>query len=213
MAFDFWREVGDDVDVISNSDVIKNLLKIPYSDNQVLSYFVHRVGNTLLIDDFDLHKYLLLKSEEDWQWLKKFIYENILSRLKEKDPKQITLEHKSRDFLEQKNLLSKFLHYSIEDSKKIEEKKYVPVSVNQPLLPELKREDVSDSRDRHYSRNVLWTFEDIRMLIGSDMPIFGNQTRPCISLRLRDMKKPINVLTGIDYWLDNLVIFHIQKNL
>lgn len=37
------------------------------------------------------------------------------------------------------------------------------------------------------------------------MPIFGNQSRPCISLRLRDMKKPINVLTGIDYWLDNLM--------
>ncbi len=28
---------------------------------------------------------------------------------------------------------------------------------------------------------------------------------PCVSLRLRDMKKPINVLTGLDYWLDNLM--------
>lgn len=204
MAFDFWRELGD-VDVISDSDVIKNLLKIPYSDNQVLSYFVHRIGNTLLIDDFDLHKYLLRKSEEDWQWLRSFVYENVLSRLKEKDLKQIPIQHKSREFLEQKNLLSKFLYYSIEDSKKIEEKEFVPLPVNQPLLPQPKREDVSDSRDHQYSRNVLWTFEDIRMLIGSDMPIFGNQSRPCISLRLRDMKKPINVLTGIDYWLDNLM--------
>lgn len=37
------------------------------------------------------------------------------------------------------------------------------------------------------------------------MPIFGGGTHPCISLRLRDMNKPINVLTGIDYWLDNLM--------
>lgn len=37
------------------------------------------------------------------------------------------------------------------------------------------------------------------------MPIFGGGTHPCISLRLRDMTKPINVLTGIDYWLDNLM--------
>lgn len=37
------------------------------------------------------------------------------------------------------------------------------------------------------------------------MPIFGGGTHPCISLRLRDMSKPINVLTGIDYWLDNLM--------
>lgn len=204
MAFDFWRELGD-VDVISDSENIKNLLKIPYSDNNVLSYFVHRIGNTLLIDDFDLHKYLLWKSEEDWQWLRSFIYENVLSRLKEKDRRPIPIQHKTRAFLEQKNLLSKFLYYSIEDSKKIEEKEYVPTHLQQPLLPQPKREDISDAKDHKFSRNVLWTFEDIRMLIGSDMQIFGNQSRPCISLRLRDMKKPINVLTGIDYWLDNLM--------
>src|SRR5262249_29374212 len=56
-----------------------------------------------------------------------------------------------------------------------------------------------------FNRNVMWTFEDIRMLIGTDMPIFGGQTQPCISLKLRDMSKPINILTGIDYWLDNLM--------
>lgn len=41
--------------------------------------------------------------------------------------------------------------------------------------------------------------------LGTDLPIFGGGTHPCISLRLRDMSKPINVLTGIDYWLDNLM--------
>jgi hypothetical protein len=202
MAFDFWRELGD-VDVISDSENIKNLLKTPYNDNNGLSYFVHRIGNTLLIDDFDLHKYLLWKSEEDWRWLRNFVFESM--RLNEKDRKPIPIVHKTREFLEQKNLLSKFLHYSIEDSKKMEEKEYVPMQLSQPLLPQPKREDISDSQGHQYTRNVLWTFEDIRMLIGSDMQIFGNQSRPCISLRLRDMKKPINVLTGIDYWLDNLM--------
>lgn len=67
MAFDFWHELGG-VDVISDSENIKNLLKIPYSDKNGLSFFVHRIGNTLLIDDFDIHKYLLWKSEEDWRW-------------------------------------------------------------------------------------------------------------------------------------------------
>jgi hypothetical protein len=43
------------------------------------------------------------------------------------------------------------------------------------------------------------------MLIGSNLPIFGDEEHPCVSLRLRDMKKPINVLTGLDYWLDNLM--------
>ncbi len=64
----------------------------------------------------------------------------------------------------------------------------------------------------------------MKMLIGSDLPIFGDEKHPAVSLRLRfvekknqqqqtfefifpyrDMNKPINVLTGIDCWLDNLM--------
>ena len=48
-------------------------------------------------------------------------------------------------------------------------------------------------------------FEDIRMLLGSNLPIFGNDSHPAVSIRLCDMDKPITVLTGLDYWLDNLM--------
>ena len=34
---------------------------------------------------------------------------------------------------------------------------------------------------------------------------------PCISLRLHNNKKPINILTGMDYWLDNLMC-QVQKS-
>ena len=37
----------------------------------------------------------------------------------------------------------------------------------------------------HFSKNIVWTFEDIRMLIGTDLPIFGGKTHPCLTLRLR----------------------------
>ena len=36
-----------------------------------------------------------------------------------------------------------------------------------------------------FSKNIIWTFEDLRMLIGTDLPIFGGGTHPCLSLRLR----------------------------
>jgi hypothetical protein len=45
-----------------------------------------------------------------------------------------------------------------------------------------------------HQREVVWTFEDIRMLIGTDLPIFGGGKRPCVSLRLRyviDCRVPI----------------------
>ena len=56
-----------------------------------------------------------------------------------------------------------------------------------------------------FQRTMNWTFENMKMLIGSDLPIFGDEKHPAVSLRLRDMNKPINVLTGIDCWLDNLM--------
>jgi hypothetical protein len=37
------------------------------------------------------------------------------------------------------------------------------------------------------------------------MPIYGGGTHPVVSLRLHDMRQPITVLTGLDYWLDNLM--------
>jgi len=36
-----------------------------------------------------------------------------------------------------------------------------------------------------HQRTVVWTFEDLHMLIGTDLPIFGGNTHPCVSLRLR----------------------------
>lgn len=38
-----------------------------------ISLMIHRVGKSLLIDEFDIHKYLLRKQKDDWQWLRKFV--------------------------------------------------------------------------------------------------------------------------------------------
>lgn len=37
----------------------------------------------------------------------------------------------------------------------------------------------------HFQRTVDWTFENMKMLIGSDLPIFGDEQHPAVSLRLR----------------------------
>lgn len=39
---------------------------------------VHKIENTLLIDEFDVHKHLLMQTEDDWEWLRKFFYTHIL---------------------------------------------------------------------------------------------------------------------------------------
>ena len=79
MANDFVECLAD-VDVVSDGENIKKLLKIPYSKAPV-SMVVHRVGKTLLLDDFDIHRYLLRRSASEWEWIRKFFHEIILQQI------------------------------------------------------------------------------------------------------------------------------------
>lgn len=189
------------VDVVSSAENIKKLLKMPYAFQSPLSLTVHRLGNTILIDDFDIHKYLRRQSEFDWNWLKSFISETILNSLSEPDRQLMMKSHNAVDGDKRKISSASFFEAS-QESLPTPPK----LQLQSPVLPEPKLDEKFSPESSHsFNRNVLWTFEDIRMLIGTDMPIFGGVHRPCISLRLRDTKEPINVLTGIDYWLDNLM--------
>ncbi|CAH1374318.1 unnamed protein product [Tenebrio molitor] len=208
MAHMFPDCVGE-VDVVSDAENIKNLLKIPYCKGHI-SMIVHRVENTLLLDDFDIYKHLLRTSETEWKWLKKFFFENINHETCEED-RNLYIKNRRRETLQQNSLVSKFLYHSlieddVEEPAELNTKKTLPMGFHGPQLPEPVSATPDPTHfDHNYNRNVVWTFEDIEMLIGTDLPIFGGGTHPCISLRLRDVSRPINVLTGIDYWLDNLM--------
>ena len=65
---DTFGEVG----VISDAENIKTLLKI-FSDSQI-SMMVHRIEESLLLDNFDVSKYLLHAEEKQCEWLKTFVY-------------------------------------------------------------------------------------------------------------------------------------------
>ncbi|XP_068625723.1 erythroid differentiation-related factor 1 [Battus philenor] len=202
MAHMFPDCVGE-VDVISDAECIKKLLKLPYQPNGTVSMMVHRVENTLLLDDFDVYDYLM-KSE--WSWLKDFFYQNIVKTMSEQERMSLTPGPGARQALQ---LTQRFLSHSVVERppplKPPARTENTPVCLAGPFLPEPETKVEGPPNEHLYNRNVLWTFEDIHMLVGSDLPIFGDKDRPCVSLRLRDAREPINVLTGIDYWLDNLM--------
>lgn len=304
MANRFLESVGE-VDVVSDSENIKKLLKIPFAGKQsTISMMVHRVGRTLLIDDFDLSSLALQEHEFQWSWLRKLIYEVlILSKSQLEVPSKIEssrvqamrmfeqfLRHSlslvpttaaaeatsgsdflhlydvRRDHQEQKGgkpfasgslVSSSSLDLipakagSREPSSPISDTTCTPALSQANLdlgLDFFERqldhfEDIYSTRgseqqvfedevapsqsasggrtgpDNEFlfrgenkrlspcqpNRNLFWKFEDIKMLLGSDMPIFGDQSHPAVSLKLHDMSAPINVLTGLDYWLDNLM--------
>ncbi|XP_062422569.1 erythroid differentiation-related factor 1 [Pungitius pungitius] len=248
MAYEFIDCIGDDVDVVSDSENIKKLLKIPYSKSHV-SMAVHRVGRTLLLDELDIQELFMRSSQTgDWTWLKEF-YQRLIDQKWQR-------KKKSKEHWYQKAILSKFLYYSIngdgaaapvadnrnEPEEENEAEEYsaswptaftsaasdieesdapkpgsvsvdsqfalgqvtsVPKEQNLPML--FDEGENSQGLRNDFVRNIMWTFEDIHMLVGSNMPIFGGGRYPAVSLRLRDNNKPINILTGIDYWLDNLM--------
>ncbi|XP_069191990.1 erythroid differentiation-related factor 1 isoform X2 [Procambarus clarkii] len=216
MAHQFPDCIGE-VDLVSDAENIKKLLKIPYNPKAHVSMMIHRVGKTLLIDEFDVYKYLLRQSEKEWHWLRRFFFEHVLQSLTHKE-NVLVRPNKSRNVVQSRSLLSKFLYHSINDeearppsppSQPVTES---PVSMRRPslvmteVMPEpALEEQLPQASAQAFTRNVVWNFEDLHMLIGTDLPIFGGGTHPCVSLRLRDMSKPINILTGIDYWLDNLM--------
>ncbi|XP_019952433.1 erythroid differentiation-related factor 1 isoform X4 [Paralichthys olivaceus] len=248
MAYEFIDCIGDDVDVVSDSENIKKLLKIPYSKSHV-SMAVHRVGRTLLLDELDIQELFMRSSQTgDWTWLKEF-YQRLIDEKWQR-------KKKSKEHWYQRAILSKFLYYSINgdgaaepvpdnlnegeveneaeefssswptsftstpsDAEESDAAKQESVSLDSNFalgqvtsvlkeqnLPTLFNEGENSQGLRNdFVRNIMWTFEDIHMLVGSNMPIFGGGRYPAVSLRLRDNNKPINILTGIDYWLDNLM--------
>uniref|UniRef100_A0A8C4DPF8 Erythroid differentiation regulatory factor 1 n=1 Tax=Dicentrarchus labrax TaxID=13489 RepID=A0A8C4DPF8_DICLA len=214
MAYDFIDCIGDDVDVVSDSENIKKLLKIPYSKSHV-SMAVHRVGRTLLLDELDIQELFMRSSQTgDWTWLKEF-YQRLVDQKWQR-------KKKSKEHWYQKAILSKFLYYSINGdgaaepvqndlNEGEEENGAEEFSSSWPTTFTSTSSDAEESDPpkqglrNDFVRNIMWTFEDIHMLVGSNMPIFGGGRYPAVSLRLRDNNKPINILTGIDYWLDNLM--------
>lgn len=203
------------VDVVSDAENIKKLLKMAYSSSPI-SLIIHRIENTLLIDDFDVKK-ALLASGGRWGFFRKF-FEHVMKSMQVKPENVIEYKDKSRTALQGKTLISKFFYHSLvpapdaaasQELPKADPNVAIPLPFlrAEPPLPEPRlEEELPDPASSHnFSRNVVWTFEDIQMLLGTDIPIFGGSTHPCISLKLRDMSKPINVLTGMDDWLDNLM--------
>jgi hypothetical protein len=91
---------------------IKKLLKLPFSKATV-SMIVHRVGKTLLIDDFDIHKYLLRRSATEWEWLRRYFSQTVLQQIDKKEG-AVVRKNCSSSALQERRLISKFLYRSLQ---------------------------------------------------------------------------------------------------
>ena len=69
-------------------------------------------GKSLLIDDFDIHKWLL-SPDAQWKGLRDFFFRKVLESKSNRNDinKAIVRKNHSHDAVTERNLMSKFLHY------------------------------------------------------------------------------------------------------
>ncbi|XP_005109257.2 uncharacterized protein LOC101857061 [Aplysia californica] len=198
-----YQDLVGEVDVISSSKNIKALLKMPYSQAPQISIMVHRLRKTLLLEEFDVHKNLLRKEAEQWSWLKSFF--NTTVAKEEVEKRRCLVSATKRDSFTE-NIYLNLIRHSFAAS--IGENQSTALNTTDGHAKQVNSVPEFSEDLKGFHHETLWTFEDISMLIDSDLPIFGSGSspRPCISLRLKDARSPpISVLTGLDYWLDNLM--------
>ncbi|KAF7232331.1 Erythroid differentiation factor 1 [Paragonimus skrjabini miyazakii] len=247
----------DSIDVVSGIRNLKSLAKIVLDPNQRTSIMVHRIGNTWLLDEFNIDSFLLAGEQSpQWRWLRKFL---------SKKNFYLCAEAFSRNTLILRDLYIKFLYHTVNQSPHlglytIENlpcgtdivKKYLPApTTSSDSSPEFDKTSpksghsalqhtADDSSPSHivessqrpnnvrnsvdmrartesnskrpwaanpdeYLHMAKWQLQDLSFLVGSDLAIFGTPKHPCISLKLSPMHESINVLTGVDIWLENLL--------
>ncbi|CAF3023383.1 unnamed protein product [Rotaria sp. Silwood2] len=201
-----------EVDVISDAEHIKKLLKVPFNKHSQISMIVHRLGRTILLDEFDVHSHLLRLEKNEWTWFRDFFLDTILRNI---SVKHFYKKNKTRDELIRKDRLVKFLCQSVElpqltrstsnndESQSTETTTTTTtnesttttaaallqqirdlVNANNNLDDDSDENKNADCTSSPFQRTVNWTFENMKMLIGSDLPIFGDEQHPAVSLRL-----------------------------
>jgi hypothetical protein len=150
-----------------------------------VSMVVHRIGKTILLDEFDVHKHLMRPHHhgsssaaiERWEaWWRRFYAACTANQ--QAGARLPPRKNRTREALENKNLVSKFLYRSIDTEDAAAGQQQAGMIAAEP--PNVMASDgfggdgasrgaaaaAGTDADTLFSRTLLWTFEDIRMLIG-----------------------------------------------
>ena len=232
-----YSHIFPQLDIIASSRHVKSLFKIPFSKDP-FSFAVHRIGKTLIFDDFFLnlrsspsastqpepraepksdnekkerihcthYSSLPELTAENPDMLERVVSRNVVpfpSQLIPFEQSLVPVQESKRERKQVERRHSEGASDPPHSNSKMNNPSLILSSTPQPLT-------LTTSGDINLSygpslRDILWRFEDYSMLLGCDMPIFGMGTYPAVSLFLQDARMPINVLTGIDIWLDNLM--------
>lgn len=173
--------INEDVDVIGKAKTIRRLLACSIRSDQEASFTVHRIGKTMLIDEFETQM-PFGSAPAPVCVLDAFDSRSKSQIIRCLSPDATPANSDSDD----------------DDDDEPSTLRWGPDSI--ALKPIFEA-----ANKRVMQQNYKWDFRDLRMLVSSNMAIFGDSNHPAVSVHVRQEGNPINVLTGLDYWLDNLM--------
>ncbi|KAH9282567.1 Erythroid differentiation-related factor 1 [Echinococcus granulosus] len=207
-----YISVINDFDVLTDARSLKALVKMIFDSSIRTSTVRHRVGDLFLFDEFGIDSFILTSSS--------YIYLNGAEF--------------TRHALTMRDLYINFLYHTVGPNNSFvgdltqniiksgsgssngpvsnRAKAIVSSSPLELAACNVPPNSSSDNPSSEFNRNAddflrlaKWKIDDLSFLVGSDLAIFGTKNHPCISLRLNSLREPINVLTGIDMWLENIL--------
>lgn len=197
----------DKIDLISSAETLKNLSKLALSySNKIkndFNFIIHCVGDTLLVDNFELEQQRSTPKGAKKQRAKNESisepksYSEFLGQMYKfySDAEKLGLIDKDKKNQVQ-SVVSKLK--AIGNSQK---NSSIPLP-----LPKMASSLIPTSSSSSFLHNSQWTFEDLSLLTGSNLRIFGDgKDSPAVTIQLAEHETPINILTGVDCWLDNLI--------
>uniref|UniRef100_F1KR35 Erythroid differentiation-related factor 1 n=1 Tax=Ascaris suum TaxID=6253 RepID=F1KR35_ASCSU len=219
------------VDVIAHSDTIKKLLLSPFNATQPLNMVVHRIGKTLLIDNCEYLRttypssynsspvadFLKLKCSQrtgltEMASNRQLATNDIITRMGER---MITENLYSRSLAIMDHPTEWNSMGSLADSQTAKTSiNKTPEKAGKPMTGEesgftdpLEDYGITGFQDADKVdieiEGRIWKFVNLKMLVDVNIPIFGCNSNPCVTIYAKDMRqRPISCLTGIDLYLD-----------
>ncbi|XP_024531751.1 uncharacterized protein LOC112346616 [Selaginella moellendorffii] len=217
---------GDGIDVIAPVDILKQIFKTPYSKARV-SVAVHRIGRTLILNSGpDEDRETLVRKKKAVKLGEKllysrFVHHSMQSRspppsesTKETDSSTESLFSPWQETIDEEGCegnLCATMRLPVQHNGKLSRGRQAEVELG---------DDDDEDDDAEYSeedgvrqkktsddflRVLYWQFQNLRMLLGSDLLVFSNEKHVAVSLHLMEIKRQVTPLMWLDAWLDNVM--------
>jgi hypothetical protein len=183
------------IDFLGPAEAMKELFSLPYCNN-LSSFALHRMGNTLLIEsltNFDENK--LLKANlasirpELFPNHGDISSDNIVSTLS--DISGAMTSHLLRP-------LTQELHTPNSNSE-------VTIQMESPYLPPPGFYFASSPRQYPFKQLLQYQLDDVKIAMGSDITVYSTSEHPALVIKPIDSSRDIEFSTCLDYYLDNVM--------